>query len=99
MEEHIRRGLAAFHADDLAAAEAHYRAALASDPGDETVNYLLGALFLRRREPARAEDHFVRALARNDQNVNLLYNYAVLLLELQRPAEALRQADRTLGFA
>jgi Flp pilus assembly protein TadD len=85
---HARLGMLAQQAGDDASAERSYLTALRDDPGNPEVLNNLGAVYLGRREWARALKLLTAAVRRDPEYVDAAYNRALALDALGRKAEA-----------
>lgn len=83
---------------DLAAAEGHYRAALAADPDHFLANLNLGALAAGRRDWPEALVRFRRAVALQPNSDDAHANLGGVLLATGRLDEAATHLDRALSL-
>ncbi len=85
---HARLGLLAQQAGDDAGAESAYLTSLRDDPDNPEVLNNLGAVYLGRREWARALELLTAAVGRDPEYVDAAYNRALALDALGRKADA-----------
>jgi len=85
----MRRALAAYQRDDLAAAHRLCRAALTADPDHFEALHLLAVVMTRLGQFEDALAAYDRALALRPDDVQALSNRGALLEDLRRYAESL----------
>lgn len=103
-DEHNDLGVYSERAGHWAAAEEHYRAAVALQPGSSYFRLNLGNVLLKQRRLPEAVDAFARAVVTDPQNADALNNLACVYLEfgdnldkavlLSRKAAELRTSHR-----
>lgn len=79
-----------------AAAETHYRQAIAATPALAAAHYGLGIALYRQDRLQEARDSFAQAVACREDFVPALYNLALVSRRLRRPDEALAHYRRVL---
>jgi len=84
---------------DLAAAEAHYRAAIEAYPDQVAPHLDLGALLLTSGRTEEAIEHFRAAVEVNDLHSMAHYSLGAALLQDGRPLEAIPELERAVELA
>jgi tetratricopeptide (TPR) repeat protein len=86
--------LALIQAGDLAAAEKHARAALASWPRDVNMQGLLGALLIKLNRPDEAEALLMRVIAEAPSFAKPYEDLGVLMVQQERAAQAVPYLEK-----
>ena len=68
--KHLEKGLAALNSGHLHRGQKQLQSALRLAPTNADVNFLLGFLFERRQDPARAESYFAKAVSLDPQQLH-----------------------------
>lgn len=93
------QGVAAFAADDHAAAEAHFAAAVRADSGDVTALLYLGRIYRRDGRFREAADVLGSAADRAPDDADVRRELGNLFMDLDRPTVAAQQFDRARELA
>ena len=94
----LAQGLAAHQAGQLDEAEAHYRAALASDPRHVDALHMLALVHAQRGDLATAERLIAQASAAAPHDAAIHFNHGNILLQGGRYAAALASYERAAAL-
>jgi predicted O-linked N-acetylglucosamine transferase (SPINDLY family) len=94
----LQRGLALFHAGDLARARAHFQRLLERNPDDPDALHLLGLITLQGGDARRAVALIDAALARAPANSAAWCNRGNALQALGQPTAALESYERAIAL-
>lgn len=96
--QHLRNGLAAYQAGDLAGAERHYHACLRCVPEHPEALHLLGLLQTQRHDHAGAAQWIERSLRLRHDNPVAWNNLGNVYRSLDRASDALRCYQQALAL-
>jgi tetratricopeptide (TPR) repeat protein len=77
----VQKGIAALNAGRHDDAEKHFQAAYKLAPGNADLNYLIGFLYLQKKDPNQAQTYLTKAISINSRHVRALMALGQLRLE------------------
>ncbi len=96
MRKNMQRAVEDLRAGKLRQAESHLKKARKNNPGSADVNYLLGLLFIERREPGKAKPYLEKAALLDATHVRAMTMLGKVRVELGDEAGAIQDLEQAV---